>query len=226
MKTPRRRFLSLLGGALAACAKAVLREEKPPASGVEEAPDAGASKPEAIAGAGSEELFSDAPAPDDPLELLYSRRLPFEEGQPLITVRVAEGRREIAIEPRGPLAVLARTPQGETQPAVTAGAQGRWILRLLESAPGVGASWVELEQVDFQNKQALQKAKDDWTAQGLAVRVAIVGEAYGIAEPDPVSPRADGAIAHLNADHADALVAMAQVLGGYPDTTAATCTGV
>ena len=51
------------------------------------------------------------------------------------------------------------------------------------------------------------------------------GEAYAAAEPDPVSPHADGAIAHLNADHADALVAMAQVLGGYPDATAATCTG-
>jgi putative heme iron utilization protein len=40
-----------------------------------------------------------------------------------------------------------------------------------------------------------------------------------------VSPHADGAIVHLNNDHADALVAMAQAFGGYPDTTAATCTG-
>ena len=51
------------------------------------------------------------------------------------------------------------------------------------------------------------------------------GEAYAAAEPDPVQPQAAGAIAHLNADHAEALVAMAKVLGGYPDTTAATCTG-
>ena len=40
-----------------------------------------------------------------------------------------------------------------------------------------------------------------------------------------MQPYAAGAVAHLNADHADALVAMAKVLGGYPDTTAATCTG-
>jgi putative heme iron utilization protein len=51
------------------------------------------------------------------------------------------------------------------------------------------------------------------------------GEAYGAAEPDPVAPQSDGAIAHLNNDHAEALVTMAQALGGYPDTTAATCTG-
>jgi putative heme iron utilization protein len=51
--------------------------------------------------------------------------------------------------------------------------------------------------------------------------------ATGEASPPPsqTSPRSDGAIAHLNGDHADALVAMAQAIGGYPDTTAATCTG-
>ena len=40
----------------------------------------------------SESLFEGAPAPDDALELLYSRRLSFDHGQPLITVRVVEGR--------------------------------------------------------------------------------------------------------------------------------------
>ena len=129
MKTPRRRFLSLLGGALAACARAVLREEPaaptvPPDAGDAsvEPPDAG---PEAMVppDAGTEKLFSDAPAPDDPLELLYSRRLSFDDGQPLITVRVSEGQRELAVSPRGPLTVLARTAKGETQTAVTGGAE-------------------------------------------------------------------------------------------------------
>ena len=44
------------------------------------------------------------------------------------------------------------------------------------------------------------------------------GEDYSAAAPDPVAPQAAGAIAHLNADHADSLAAMAKVLGGYPDT--------
>ena len=48
MKTPRRRFLSVLGGAL--LSRAVRAED---------------------------DLFSGTPAPDDPLELLYSRRLSF-----------------------------------------------------------------------------------------------------------------------------------------------------
>ena len=47
--------------------------------------------------------------------------------------------------------------------------------------------------------------------------------AYHAAEPDPVAPGAAYAIEHLNEDHADALLLMAQALGGHPDATEATC---
>src|SRR5690606_4031643 len=50
-------------------------------------------------------------------------------------------------------------------------------------------------------------------------------EDYAEASPDPVTPTAGGAISHLNDDHAEALLAMTQKLGGYPDATAATCVG-
>lgn len=40
---------------------------------------------------------------------------------------------------------------------------------------------------------------------------------------DPVSRGAERAIDHLNDDHADALLEMAQALGGHPDATAARC---
>jgi putative heme iron utilization protein len=40
---------------------------------------------------------------------------------------------------------------------------------------------------------------------------------------DPVSRGAERAIAHLNDDHADALLEMAQALGGHPDARAARC---
>jgi putative heme iron utilization protein len=40
---------------------------------------------------------------------------------------------------------------------------------------------------------------------------------------DPVSREASRAIAHLNADHADALLDMARSLGGYPTATSARC---
>ncbi len=40
---------------------------------------------------------------------------------------------------------------------------------------------------------------------------------------DPVSRGAAGAIAHLNEDHADALLEMARALGAHPDAIAARC---
>ena len=173
----RRGFLTAL---LAACAEQQASGLKPQAS-VEPPKPPPPPAPPPPPDAGVEQLFSGAPPADDPLELLYSRRLSFDEGQPLITVRVAEGRQEIAIEPRGSLTVLARTAKGETEAAVDKGAPGRWTLRLLDSAPGVGAAWVELEQIEFDNKPAMQKAREEWVAKGVPVRVATVGEAYGIA---------------------------------------------
>jgi putative heme iron utilization protein len=52
------------------------------------------------------------------------------------------------------------------------------------------------------------------------------GTAYAAAEPDPTGPAAARAIAHLNDDHADALLEIARALGGHPDATAAGCSGI
>jgi SpoIID/LytB domain protein len=127
-----------------------------------------------------EELFTGAPPPDDPLELLYSRRLSFDHGQPLITVRVVEGRQEVVLEPQGPCAVYVRTDRGEHLASGQA-PKGRLTVKLLEGTPGVGATWVELEQLRFDDKPGMQRARDEWAQKGVPVRVATVGEAYGIA---------------------------------------------
>jgi putative heme iron utilization protein len=50
--------------------------------------------------------------------------------------------------------------------------------------------------------------------------------AYRTAEIDPVKPNAGHAVEHLNDDHADALLEIAQKLGGYTDATAARCTAI
>jgi SpoIID/LytB domain protein len=127
------------------------------------------------------DLFADAPAPDDPLELLYSRRLSFAEGQPLVTVRIAEARQEMAFEPRGPLAAAIRTREGTTEPAVEGGEGGRWTVRLVAGRPGVGAAWAELEQLRYSDKQGLARAREQWEMRGIKTRVAVVGQVYGIA---------------------------------------------
>jgi len=48
---------------------------------------------------------------------------------------------------------------------------------------------------------------------------------YAGAAPDPVAPYADGAVRHLDSDHADALLEMARALAGFTDATGARCLG-
>ena len=166
----RREFLALAAGAVAASARARLAAAR------------GSSEPARTAPAvGRSSLFSGAPGPDDALELLYSRRLSFDGAQPLITVRVTEGRTKMALRPLGPLAVHARGPQGASRLAVAAGGRGAWTVRLLEGRPGVGAAWVELEQLAWADKAELARARAEWEARGVKVRVATVGDVYGIA---------------------------------------------
>ncbi len=59
---------------------------------------------------------------------------------------------------------------------------------------------------------------------GYARMATVEAEEYAAAQPDPVAPSAAGAVAHLNEDHADALLDMARALAGHSDATAAVCT--
>ena len=51
-------------------------------------------------------------------------------------------------------------------------------------------------------------------------------EAFAGAEPDPLQPAAGGIIAHMNADHADALALVCRHHAGRPDTVEARMTAV
>ena len=187
----RRTFLAGLAGGLYGCAHALVGQERGP-----EAPKAPPPEPPKEVKSGSlpvntdekpplseqrPPLFEGAPAPDDPLELLYSRRLAFDAGQPLITVRVVEGREEMAVTPKGPLTVNVRTPEGLPKLALTDGSPGRWLVRIKGGKPGVGAVWAELEQLRFGDKEGVQLARDEWKGRGVPTRVATVGSVYGIA---------------------------------------------
>ncbi|MCK9250125.1 MAG: ABC transporter substrate-binding protein [Solirubrobacteraceae bacterium] len=58
---------------------------------------------------------------------------------------------------------------------------------------------------------------------GFGTMDSVTADDYAAAVPDPVIPGAAGAVRHLNADHADALLQMAQALGGQDDATSASC---
>ncbi|MEB3033646.1 HugZ family pyridoxamine 5'-phosphate oxidase [[Mycobacterium] nativiensis] len=154
------------------------------------------------------------------------------DGAPVLCVsHMAEHGRNLARDPRASLAVVE--PGAHADPL----AGGRVTLAGVVHQPSgdeyaaardaylaqVPAGKYYIDYSDF-SLWVLGVQRVRWVG-GYGRMDSATGADYIAAQPDPVSPHAAGAIAHLNADHADALRAMAQVLGGYPDTTAATCSG-
>jgi heme iron utilization protein len=155
------------------------------------------------------------------------------DGSPVLCVsNLAEHGRNLANDPRASIAIVA--PSSETDPLASgrvtlAGVVDRPVGDELAAArdahlSAVAAAKYYIDYSDF-TLWVLRVHRVRWVG-GYGRMDSATGSAYAAARPDPVQPQATGAIEHLNADHAEALVAMAKVLGGYPDTTAATCTSV
>ncbi|KWX21162.1 pyridoxamine 5'-phosphate oxidase [Mycolicibacterium wolinskyi] len=153
-------------------------------------------------------------------------------GSPVLCVsNLAEHGRNLASDPRASIAIVA--PKTESDPL----ASGRVTLAGMAERPAgdelaaardahlaaVAAAKYYIDYSDF-SVWVLRVHRVRWVG-GYGRMDSATGADYAAAEPDPVTPRSAGAIEHLNADHADSLTAMARTLGGYPDTTAAVCTG-
>lgn len=153
------------------------------------------------------------------------------DGTPVLCVsRLALHGRNLAVDRRASLAVSAPVPDGEDPSDV-----GRVTLagRVEEpvgdeldaaraayhSAVSSGASFTEWDDFTF---WLLRPEQIRWVG-GFGRMASTDPERYRAAEVDPVAPRAAFAIAHLNDDHADALLDMARAIAGHTDATAATC---
>jgi putative heme iron utilization protein len=154
------------------------------------------------------------------------------EGAPVLCVsRLAEHGRNIEHDPRASLAIAA----GSTDPDPLA--SGRITLAGAVERPAgdertaareahlaaVHAAKYYIAYSDF-SLWILRVQRVRWVG-GYGRMDSATGYDYAAAAPDPIQPRAAAAIEHLNADHADALSAMARALGGFPDADAASCTG-
>ncbi|OHV06801.1 HugZ family protein [Mycobacterium talmoniae] len=154
------------------------------------------------------------------------------DGAPVLCVsRMAEHGRNLTRDPRASLAIVEPSTQADPL------AGGRVTLAGVVHHPNgdelaaardayladVPAGKYYIDYSDF-SLWVLRVHRVRWVG-GYGRMDSATGEDYTAADPDPVAPHAAGAIAHLNADHAESLRAMAQALGGYPDTSSATCTG-
>ncbi len=112
----------------------------------------------------------------DPLDLLWGHRLEFAAGgEPLVTVRLMDGQREIAFRPRAPARVVLR---GGGAVEVPAGA--RLTVRARGAAAATIAHHPLLEEAPVAQRARLEEARRSWTERGVAVTTRIVGGVYGI----------------------------------------------
>jgi putative heme iron utilization protein len=70
--------------------------------------------------------------------------------------------------------------------------------------------WVDFEDFGFWRLDA----RDVYFVGGFAAMDWVEGPAYAVARPDPLADVAGGIVSHMNADHADALLAYARAFAG------------
>jgi putative heme iron utilization protein len=152
------------------------------------------------------------------------------DGSPVLCVsQLAEHGRNLARDPRASLVVV--DPAAVEDPLAT----GRVTLAGTVHVPegdahaqarsaylaAVASGRYYIDYTDF-SLYVLAVERVRWVG-GYGRMSSAAGDDYRTAQADPVGS-AHGAVAHLNDDHAGALLAMAAGLGGYPDATAARCT--
>ncbi|HWH09922.1 MAG TPA: DUF2470 domain-containing protein [Solirubrobacteraceae bacterium] len=157
-----------------------------------------------------------------------------DDGAPVLCLsHLAEHGRNLAADPRvslmitevdrptDPLAAarvtLAGTAHRPTDPALADAARAAHLA-------GVPAARMYIDFSDF-TLWVIRVDRVRWVG-GYGRMDSAAGADYAAAAPDPVTIGSARAVAHLNEDHADALLVIARALAGYPDATAARCTGL
>jgi len=158
---------------------------------------------------------------------------PTTDGDPVLLVStMAEHGRNLMQDPRASLALNDPSAPGDPldRPRITLA--GRCVRPAGERAdealdahvraiPGamLYAGW------DDFSLWVLEVQRIRWVG-GFAVMDTVSRDDYRAAEPDPTQPVAAKSVAHLNKDHADALLAISRELGGARGAVAAVCTGI
>ncbi len=157
-----------------------------------------------------------------------------DDGAPVLCLsRLAEHGRNLAGDPRASLVITQTDRPPDPLAAARVTLAGR-VERPSDAAALAAARAAHLTAVpaastyiDFSDfsLSILRIDRVRWVG-GYGRMDSASGLAYAAAQPDPIATGAAAAIAHLNTDHADALLAIARALGGYPDATAARCSGL
>jgi putative heme iron utilization protein len=152
------------------------------------------------------------------------------DGSPVLCVSMlAEHGRNLQADPRASIAIASQSEGGElldrgrvTLAGVAERPEGDELAAA--RAAHLAAMPSAKAYIDFHDFSlwVLRVQRVRWVG-GFGRMESTTAEQYAAAETDPVAAAAPGAIRHLNSDHPDALLAMAQTLAGYTDATGARC---
>lgn len=155
-----------------------------------------------------------------------------DDGAPVVMVStLAEHGRNLERDPRASMCFALPTTGGDHLARGRVTLAGRFVVPEGDVAEAAHAAYLakmpaarSYSQYGDFSTYVLDVARVRWVG-GYGTMASADADAYAAAEIDPVGD-ASGAVKHLNEDHADALLAMARALGGYPDALAARCTTV
>ncbi|MFZ5470647.1 MAG: SpoIID/LytB domain-containing protein [Myxococcota bacterium] len=117
------------------------------------------------------------PAPGDRTGELFSKRLDFRAGAPVLPIRLMEGRTEVSFSARGRMRMKL---SGEVEKTVEAPAGSTWTVRLVEGSPATLSARVQLAEFPFADKEGLAAEERRWVEKGLLVKTHVLGSVYGI----------------------------------------------
>ncbi|HYV43701.1 MAG TPA: SpoIID/LytB domain-containing protein [Myxococcaceae bacterium] len=189
------RRYTIAAGLLLIAGCALVRATAPPP---EVAPDAGAPDAGATGDAGIEPPDAGAaidagappdagptalpldlpPAPDDPLNAAYRKRLDFHRGAPAVPVRLMEGVAQVTFSTRGRLRMKLA---GHVEKLVDGAPGTLWTVRIVEGHPAQLTPRIQLAELRLEDRAGLQAEQKDWDARGVKTRVETIGSLYGIA---------------------------------------------
>jgi SpoIID/LytB domain protein len=114
--------------------------------------------------------------PGDALEALWSHRIDFVDGEPVIAIRVAGPREEVVVSTRGAARV---DPRGGAPVAVPLGTRLR---ARVEGGVPARLRWQPLlARLDARDRAGVERARALWASRGVPTRTLAIGGVYGIA---------------------------------------------
>lgn len=118
------------------------------------------------------------PPPGDVRLEMYSKRMDYRGGDPLVPIRLMENQREVSFSARGRMRVRVF---GDVDKTVEAPAGSIFRIRVTNAKPAQVVSRVQLAEFRLADKDGLAKAMEQWDARGVHLQVFTLGSVYGIA---------------------------------------------